>query len=340
MGGIHDILVMDAFDDFLQSWGDAHPPSLPFDAADVTGWQRRFRSALDELRGPVPDRAAPRVDVTESVDLDDHTRFSLRIAVSDLHDLPAFLLVPHDAGPGAARPGLLSLHGHSRYGIDSLAGVRTHPGEEAEDYGLRAVRDGYVVLAPAWWGWTGRDGHLGLVGERRDRCNVILMAAAMYGLTPLDLHLQDAIAALDALTDRPEVDPGRIGCLGNSTGGRMTMWLSVFDERVRACVSAGSMNTFRERSSKLSSCGIQFFPGLLRHGDVPDVFCLMAPRPMQLQAGEGDGLITPVDRDDMEATVRSAYRALDAEDRLDYVLHAGGHLLEWDAAHRFFERWL
>lgn len=42
---------------------------------------------------------------------------------------------------------------------------------------------------------------------------------------------------------------------------------------------------------------------------------------MQLQAGEGGGLITPEDRDGMLETVRNAYRSLGAGDRLDYVLH-------------------
>ena len=59
--------------------------------------------------------------------------------------------------------------------------------------------------------------------------------------------------AIDALCNRPEVDATRIGCIGNSYGGRTTMWLTICDERIQACVPAGCMNTFRERSLKLSS---------------------------------------------------------------------------------------
>ena len=118
------------------------------------------------------------------------------------------------------------------------------------------------------------------------------------------------------------------------------MWLSIYDARVRVCVPAGCMNTFRERSLKLSSCGIQYLPGVLRYGDVPELFSLIAPRPMQLQAGAQDGLITPGDRDAMEATVRRAYRLLGAEKSFDYVLHPEGHLLRWDLAAPFLERHL
>jgi hypothetical protein len=100
------------------------------------------------------------------------------------------------------------------------------------------------------------------------------------------------------------------------------------------------MNTFRERSLKLSSCGIQCLPGLLCYGDVPQVFSLIAPRALQLQAGEGDGLITPEDRDAMAETVRAAYAELTAEDRFEYVLHPHGHTLSWEHAAPFLERHL
>jgi len=115
----------------------------------------------------------------------------------------------------------------------------------------------------------------------------------------------------------------------------MTMWLAIWDERIIACVPSGCMNTFRERSGKLSSCAIQYPFGLLRLGDVPELFSLIAPRPMQLQAGEGDALITPADRDAIEATVRLAYGRAGAEEAYDYVLHDQGHLLEWESAEPF-----
>ena len=115
------------------------------------------------------------------------------------------------------------------------------------------------------------------------------------------------------------------------------MWLAVFDQRIKACVPAGCMNTFRERSLKLSSCGIQYLPGLLQYGDVPEVFSLIAPRPMQLQAGRHDPLITPVDRDAILKTVQSAYCILSAESNFDYVLHPDGHLLSWGNAASFLK---
>ena len=332
----------ESFIDFLDEYGKAHPPAMLYQQGeDFAAWQARFRGKLGSLRGPRPDRVEPVAEVVESVTLGDHTRQLLRIPVSEFSTLVAYLLVPHDLPAGERRPGLIVSHGHAPYGIDSVCGVR---GMDEDDnarraYALSAVQAGYVVLAPAWWGWAGRDGHLDGVG-RRDKCNVIQMAAAMYGINVIDLHIQDGQAALDVLAARPEVESDRIGCIGNSYGGRTTMWLTIFDERIKACVPSGCMNTFRERSRKLSSCGIQYLNGILQYGDVPELFSLIAPRPMQLQAGEGDGLITPADRDAMEATVRNAYCQLGAEDNFEYALHSEGHLLMWSLAEPFLAKHL
>ena len=54
-----------------------------------------------------------------------------------------------------------------------------------------------------------------------------------------------------------------------------------------------------------------------------------------LQAGEGDSLITPADRDEIESTVRKAYQRLGSEERYSYVLHQEGHLLLWEPARAF-----
>ncbi|MFO7898837.1 MAG: dienelactone hydrolase family protein [Planctomycetota bacterium] len=324
--------MAESFVNVLDAWGAANPPRMARqEGEDVVAWQDRFRDALESLRGPLPDRVEPQAEIVESVEAGDHTRHRLRIPVSEVTTLAAYLLVPADLEPGERRPGLVALHGHHPNGIDALAGVV----DCKVPYALNAVRAGYVTIVPAWWGWPGRDGHLGLIGNR-DKCNCIQMAAKMYGLNVLDLHVQDGRAAIDVLADRPEVDAERIGCIGHSYGGRTTMWLTLFDERVRAALSSGAMNTFRERSLKLTSCGIQYLPGLLRVGDVPELYSLIAPRPLQLQAGEGDPLITPADRDHIADVVLDTYESLDAETDFEFVLHAEGHTLAWDRAEAFF----
>jgi len=331
-----------SFIEFLRGYGEKSPPSMIYqEGQDFGQWQQQFRERLDGLMGPVPDCVEPTVDVLDTEELETHTRHRLQIAVNEFCSLPAFLLVPKGMAEGEKRPGILALHGHAKFGMESIAGLDTPQVRQYgyRAYGREAVDAGFVVLCPAWWGWPGRDGHVERVGTR-DKCNVIQMAAGMYGVNVIALHIQDGQAALDALCSRPEVDPGRIGCMGNSYGGRTTMWVSIYDDRIRACVPSGCMNTFRERSLKLSSCGIQYLPGLLQYGDVPELFSLMAPRPMQLMTGEKDGLITDSDRDAMIAVVRRAYELCGASDNLDYALHPEGHMLVWELAEPFLRKHL
>lgn len=333
----------ESFADFLRRYGDRFPPSFRFQPGreDARHWQERFLRAVCGLRGPLPERAELQVRVLEESPLPDHTRYLLRYAVNPFSTAYAYLLVPTGIREGEKRPGVVALHGHVPKGIEAICGVSEPQSAEdaARAYGLWAVRAGYVVLSPAWWGWPGRDAHLARVGNR-DRCNVIQMAAHMYGLHILDLHIQDGQAAVDVLQSRPEVDAERIGCIGNSYGGRMAMWLGIFEPRIKACVSAGAMNTFRERSLKLASCAIQYFPGILKYGDVPELYGLIAPRALQLQAGEEDPLITPEDRDHIHRSVRAVYREFGATEQFDCVLHPGGHLLIWELAEAFLCRHL
>jgi hypothetical protein len=198
-------LPVDNYTDVIAGFGDPPCPSAAcLDADQLVSWQRAFHQTLAQLRGWLPERVAPDVEVLDEIDAGDHRRLTLSIAVSAITRVVAYLLIPKSRGEngylsgGEGRPGLVALHGHYRHGIDSICGVRIErddpDNDERHAYALHAVRAGYIVIAPALWGWPGRDGHLDQVGSR-DRCNTILMASAMYGINPLDLHVQDAQAA-------------------------------------------------------------------------------------------------------------------------------------------------
>jgi len=327
-----------SFLEFLDAYGEAFPPRMRYQpGGDFFAWRDGFLEALRGLLGAGLPRVAPTVQVLSHVELVDHVRHEVHIAVNELVGLPAFVLVPRDLSAGETRPGVLALHGHIRHGAETVAGLDN---EEVANMPFRAcgrdaVQAGYVVMAPAFWGWPGRDGHVERVPKNRDKCNAIQMAAQMYGLSVLSLHMQDLAAAVDALIAWPQVDATRLGVIGNSTGGRMAMWAAALDERLKACVAAGCMNTFRERSLKLASCGIQYPPGLLGVGDVAEVFASLAPRPLMLQADPEDPILTRSDIDAIHASVQAAYRDAGAAARLSYTEHGQGHRLVWDQAAAF-----
>ncbi|MHC4871877.1 MAG: dienelactone hydrolase family protein [Planctomycetota bacterium] len=329
-----------SFTDLINNYGEANPPELQnIDNSDVKGWQEKLFSAVSSLRSSIPERVKLETEILETVEKETHIQQLVDIPVSSIASLPAYVLIPKDIKDGEKRPAILASHGHIGDGMGAISGAVTLD-EENRNYGLQAVEAGFIVICLSWWGWMGRDGHLERINEHRDRCNVIQFTAAMYGINVLDLHIQDAEAAIDYLCSMGQVDENNIGCMGNSYGGRTAMWMAIFDKRIKATVAAGSMNTFRERSLKLASCGIQALPGVLKYCDVPELFCLIAPRALQLQAGAVDNLITPADRDAMHEKVNGVFENLNNSEKYDYVLHDGGHYLKWSEAERFFKKQL
>ena len=87
----------------------------------------------------------------------------------------------------------------------------------------------------------------------------------MFGRTLLGDNLRDAMWALDYASTLPDARADRVGCVGLSYGGRMTMVVSALDPRIRVAVISGALNVFQERVQGSGySCGAQVIPGLLR----------------------------------------------------------------------------
>ena len=82
-----------------------------------------------------------------------------------------------------------------------------------------------------------------------------------------------------------------LAAAGLSYGGRMTMVISAMDPRIKVCVPSGCLNMYQERFQNLKQCGSQLIPSLLLYGDTPEIFSLIAPRPMVIEWGLQDKLI-------------------------------------------------
>ena len=60
-------------------------------------------------------------------------------------------------------------------------------------------------------------------------------------------RIWDGMRGLDYLTSLPEVDPARIGCVGNSGGGTLTAYLAALDPRVTVAAICCYITTLRRR---------------------------------------------------------------------------------------------
>lgn len=108
----------------------------------------------------------------------------------------------------------------------------------------------------------------------------------------------------------------------------MTMYLAALDNRIRACVVSGALNSFVARIAASGSCGYQIAPGLLKYADVGDILGLVAPRPMALEIGLSDGVCPADEYKPQLEHVKRVYAAANANNALELMTFEGGHAFE------------
>jgi cephalosporin-C deacetylase-like acetyl esterase len=91
----------------------------------------------------------------------------------------------------------------------------------------------------------------------------------------------DGIRALDYLLSRPEVDPKRVACTGNSGGGTHTAYLSALDDRIDVAAPSCYITSWRRLLTSIGPQDAeQCLPPFLKDGlDHPDFIYAFAPKP-------------------------------------------------------------
>jgi dienelactone hydrolase len=309
--------------------GDPDPAAIP-------AWVERCRARLGDLWGPQPARVPLNIETLESTLCDGYRRDKIVFDTEDTMSVPAYLLIPDaraDEPPGAA---VLACHGHGP-GKSQVVGLE-HTEMPNADYALQLARRGYVVLAP----------DLRCFGERLDwnpedhyACDTNLVHAAMAGWNPLAQNVWDLMRSLDVLEQHPLVDPDRLGMVGISYGGTVTLFTAATDQRVAAAVVSGYFSSWAE-SHKMpwNMCGSQILFGMLGLLEHEDLGALVAPRPLLVESGTEDPLFPLAAATESVRRTGLVYDNLGAPGRLAHDVFEGGHQWHGTEAMPFLDRWL
>lgn len=327
-------------DEEIRRAAEAAPLTMMFHGKtpdELASWQREFSEKLSNMIGPHQPPKLWKVKRLSERDLGDHTREELLLESDGVPALPLYVLHPK-ATAGTRFPIVLCLHGHGDFGHDSVAGVddtleRKQAIEESHyDYGRQMVREGYVAVVPCFTPF-GRRMDAKKIKGGTDPCAVAALRLMMFGRTLLGENLRDAMWALDYASTLPDARADRVGCVGLSYGGRMTMVVSALDPRIRVAVISGALNVFQERVQGAGySCGAQVIPGLLQIGDTPEIGSLIAPRPAIWEVGSKDKLAVPGWRDKAAERLQRAYAAAGKPENLEVHHFDGGHVWNGETA--------
>lgn len=285
-------------------------------------YQARIRARLADYFGPFPERTPLKPRVVGTIDRGATVIEKVLFESRPGHLVSANFYHGRAAGPA---PGVLLVCGHSAEG----KGYHLY-----HECALGLVLKGYAVLAidPTGQGErleyfdpeTLKDNVGGPVAQHHQ----LGRPSFLVGRTLSGHRVWDAVRAVDYLVSRAEVDPARLGVVGNSGGGQMAFLTAAVDERVLACAAAhpgGSMeNTYLIGQSFRDK----------------EILCLIAPRPCRVIVGKDSGENYHAKK--VEDLLRF-YRGLGAPERCELVWVDGVHNLEQPkrvAAYEWLNRWL
>ena len=248
--------------------------------------------------------------------------------------VPAYLLVPKNLERPA--PAVLCLHQTVRLGKAEPAGLGGNP---QLHYARELAERGYVTLAPDYPNF----------GEYRfDPYQHGYLSATMKGIWN---HRR----AVDVLRSLPDVAPDRIGAIGHSLGGHNTLFVGVFDERIKAMISSCGFNSFKKYyGGNLTGWSHEGYMPLIaeKYGkdparmpfDFPELIAALAPRPLFVNAPLRDANFEVSGVKDCVAAALPIYdRVFHAAERLVAVYPDAGHEFPPEVrkmAYQFFDRWL
>lgn len=304
-------------------------PSMRYDGGDVLRWQRELRAKLRDLVGEMPVERSP-LNVRHLWQRQHPLGTIEKIVFTSepLSDVPAYVCIPE----GASRPltFMICLQGHSTgmhlsIGVDQRDEITPIEVEGDRDFALGCMQRGIAALCIEQRSFGERGEMLQEMIDRFNTCHDAAMHALMMGRTLIGERVYDVDRAIDYLATRSDVAMNRIGVMGNSGGGTVTMFSAALLSRIAFAMPSCNFCTFRDSIMSIYHCADNYIPRLLKFADMADILGLFAPKPVVIVAGEEDYIFPISGTRKAFADLQGIYRAAGAEDRCYLVVGAGGH---------------
>ncbi len=303
----------------------------------VRAYIDRTRTAWRRAIGPMPERTPLRARTVGTIKTPAYRIEKVLYESRPRHHVTANLYVPTRGKPPF--PGVLVPCGHSKNGKAAEAYQRAS---------ALLASYGFVVLCYDPIGQGERCQLLDPSGKPRvwgtTEHTLTDIGARLVGLSAAAYRIWDGIRSLDYLASRPEVDPKRLGCTGNSGGGTMTAYLMATDDRILAAAPSCYITSLGRLFHTIGpQDGEQNITAQVALGiDHADYLTMRAPRPTLVLAATGDFF----DIDGTWASFREAkrlYGILGFGERMDLFEYPDKHGFSRprrEAALRWMRRWL
>ena len=303
----------------------------------------RRRAYLHEVMlrdlGGLPERTPLNARVTGMLDRGDYTIEKIIFESQPRFYVTANLYLPKTGQP--PYPAILYPLGHEE-------GAKAHSAWQIMMASL--AKKGFVVLA---WDPIGQGERIQIYDDDFEDSKVRAsttehtvqgIQCLMIGDHVARYTIWDGMRALDYLLSRPEVDPKRVGCTGNSGGGTHTAYLSALDDRIQVAAPSCYITSWRQMLRTIGPQDAeQVFPYWIRDGlDYPDFIYAFAPKPYRILSAIRDFFPIGGARQTFEEA-KAIYSRIGAADKLTMFEADDGHGYNQPrrlAAYAWFAHWL
>ncbi|NLN18796.1 MAG: hypothetical protein GX162_05910 [Firmicutes bacterium] len=314
----------------LLSYIDSDGSLRQITSADEWALRRQqLEKTVAYFLGEAPDIEPPEpaFEILEEHTYPEYRHLLIKYLVEPEEEVKAHLLVPppERRQKGAA---VLCLHGTSAAAKDTQIMDGEKPGR---DFGRLFAREGFITLSPD---------HC-CSGERQPPGFQPYDTTPFYERYPewsmMGKAIWDGQRALDVLSVVPDVDPERLGVVGHSLGGYGSIFLSAFDERLKATISSCGLTSWEDNPKRLNWSRDHWyihFPRLREYFlrdevpcDMHEFAALIAPRPFLNVSGMSDLMYSPTNENMPEIgwQLWQLYDLLGAGENFANFLFGAGH---------------
>jgi dienelactone hydrolase len=249
---------------------------------DIARRQKELRAFFLRSLGDLPERTPLNPRVVGTLPRDGYRVEKVIFESRPGHHVTANLYIPEGNPPF---PGILLPCGHS------------DNGKAYVDYQKACIllaKNGMAVLCYDPIGQGERNQRLDAQGKPAIRGTtehtMAGIGAMLVGRQLASYRIWDGLRALDYLASRPEIDPARLGCTGNSGGGTMTAYLMALDDRIAVAAPSCFITSLERLFATIGPQDAeQNITGQVAAGlDHADYITLHAPKPTLLTVGTRD----------------------------------------------------
>ena len=312
-------------------------PSLQYDGGDVKVWQRKLRRKLRKLLGydTMPQKRCALKSRT--IWKREHALGTIEKIVFTSEpkaDVTAYLCLPKDVKPPYAC--MIALQGHSS-GTHNSIGVERDDESKAikvegdRDHGIRCMSQGVAALCIEQRSFGERREQKVAVADRT-MCHEASVHALMLGRTIIGERVYDVDRSIDYLAERADIDMKKVGVIGNSGGGTVSLFSAALLPRLACAVPSCYFCTFKDSIMSLYHCTCNFVPGLYNVADMADILGLFAPKPVVVVAGKDDPIFPIKATRKAFKDLQRIYDACGAKEHCHLVVGKEGHRFYADQA--------